>query len=396
MATFTTFGAPKNAPEGKSKQNVLPESIVAPGSSKRNILRKGSRGGVTKGKTKLVEDEIASLGPSPALDHNDPLYDTVDDDDYILVSGEASYSGSPGRHNYDPEHRRIVLGPQMLLSEFKRRCISILDELFSSEDVGEAISSFKELNCPDWHYEIVKRAINLSMDRTERERELVSRLFSAAYPDLLSTDQLGKGFERIFEYMDELEIDAPGATGIVASFLARSLVDEILPPSFLIDPTVAGLGGEVVAQAKRVLSRDHQFSRVERIWGPGDGRPVSELKQLIDSLLIEYLVSTDLVEAERCVRELRAPLFHHEMVKRFMVIAADKDSEAQTSVASLMEHLVRVEVLSSGQLRKGLEKFHSIMDDIALDAPCAPQVLEFFRKYAEDKELLSSAPGFSG
>jgi len=381
-------------PDGKSRQCVIPESVVAAESSKRNILRKGSRGGVTKGKSKLVEDEIASLAPPPALDHNDPLYDATDDDDYILVSGEASYSGSPGRHNYDTEHRRIVLGPQMLLSEFKRRCNSILDELFSSEDVDEAISSLKELGCPDWHYEIVKRAINLSMDRAERERELVSRLFSAAYPNLLSTDQLGKGFERIFEYVDELEIDAPGATGIVASFLARSLVDEILPPSFLIDPVVAGLGGEVVAQAKRILSRDHQFSRVERIWGPGDGRPVSELKQLIDSLLIEYLVSTDLAEAERCVRELRTPLFHHEMVKRFMVIAVDKDSTAQTAVASLLEHLVRAEVLSPEQLRKGLEKFHSKLDDLALDAPCAPQVLEFFCKDAEDKKLLKSAPVF--
>ena len=44
----------------------------------------------------MVEDEIASLGPPPALDHNDPLYDATDDDDNILVSGEASYSGSPG------------------------------------------------------------------------------------------------------------------------------------------------------------------------------------------------------------------------------------------------------------------------------------------------------------
>ena len=109
-------------------------------------------------------------------------------------------------------------------------------------------------------------------------------------------------------------------------------------------------------------------------------RPVSELKQLIDSLLIEYLVSTDLAEAERCVRELRTPLFHHEMVKRFMVIAVDKDSTAQTAVASLLEHLVRAEVLSPEQLRKGLEKFHSKLDDLALDAPCAPRVLEFFCK----------------
>jgi hypothetical protein len=36
---------------------------------------------------------------------------------------------------------------------------------------------------------------------------------------------MGKGFERLFENMDDLEIDVPGATSIVASFLARALVD---------------------------------------------------------------------------------------------------------------------------------------------------------------------------
>ena len=38
-------------------------------------------------------------------------------------------------------------------------------------------------------------------------------------------EQLGKGFERLFEYVDDLEIDVPGAPGIVAAFLARALVD---------------------------------------------------------------------------------------------------------------------------------------------------------------------------
>lgn len=120
----------------------------------------------------------------------------------------------------------------------------------------------------------MKRAISLSMDRKERERELVSKLLSSAYPALLPTDQLGKGFERLFECVDDLELDAPGATDITASFLARAVVDEILPPAFLVDPVAVALGGDVVVQTKLMLSREHQYSRVERIWGPGDGRPV--------------------------------------------------------------------------------------------------------------------------
>jgi programmed cell death protein 4 len=44
-----------------------------------------------------------------------------------------------------------------------------------------------------------------------------------------------------------------------------------------------------------------------------DGRPVEEMKIAIDQLLQEYLLSSDLEEATRCIKELNAPLFSHEV-----------------------------------------------------------------------------------
>jgi hypothetical protein len=44
--------------------------------------------------------------------------------------------------------------------------------------------------------------------------------------------------------IDDLQLDAPAARPLAASFLARAVVDEILPPSFLRDPIMARLGGE--------------------------------------------------------------------------------------------------------------------------------------------------------
>lgn len=43
-------------------------------------------------------------------------------------------------------------------------------------------------------------------------------------------------------------------------------------------------------------------------------RPVKSLIRQIQLLLKEYLTSSDLVEAMRCVRELEVPHFHHELV----------------------------------------------------------------------------------
>lgn len=42
-------------------------------------------------------------------------------------------------------------------------------EYFLSEDVGEVLRSIKELESPAYHYEVVKRAINMSLDARDHE-----------------------------------------------------------------------------------------------------------------------------------------------------------------------------------------------------------------------------------
>lgn len=44
-------------------------------------------------------------------------------------------------------------------------------------------------------------------------------------------------------------------------------------------------------------------------------------------LLKEYLNSGDIVEAERCLRELDVPHFHHELVYEAAVIAIEDSSQ---------------------------------------------------------------------
>ena len=61
----------------------------------------------------------------------------------------------------------------------------------------------------------------MSLDKGDRERELVSRLFCALFPDILSSNTIGKGFERLFEIADEIEKDVPlRKTRFLSSWLA--------------------------------------------------------------------------------------------------------------------------------------------------------------------------------
>lgn len=62
-----------------------------------------------------------------------------------------------------------------------------------------------------FHYELVKRAITMAMDKKDREREQVSVLLSGLYGSVLTMNQIGKGFERLFEVVDDLALDIPDA-----------------------------------------------------------------------------------------------------------------------------------------------------------------------------------------
>jgi programmed cell death protein 4 len=225
----------------------------------------------------------------------------------------------------------------------------------------------------------------MSLDKSYRERELVSQFFSIGYPDVLSTNIIGKGFERLFELIDELEKDVPSAKDDVSIFLARCVIDEVLPPAFLSDVVVCNLGGEIVEHAKKLLSREHGGAKLEHIWGPGDGRPVEAMKIAIDQLLQEYLLSRQLDEANRCIRELNAPHFHHEIVKRAVTQALDKPEEQRQAMSSMLSYLVAEDVISHQQVLQGFRRVNSLVPELMLDTPSAPVlVAEFVARAIQD------------
>ena len=175
---------------------------------------------------------------------------------------------------------------------------------------------------------------------------------------------------------------------MVATFLARAVVDEVLSPAFLSEQNNERPGDVVIEKAVNLLSREHCNARLERVWGPGDGRPVAELKVGMDQLLQEYLMSRELDEAARCVKELECRHFHHELIKRGIKGAMEVDGMKAPddagalsnldAMAALFGFLVRNAIVSSYQVKKGVARVHQILEDISLDVPTAPKLLEAF------------------
>lgn len=286
--------ATKKTEEGSSRRNITRKK-TDPAVTGRYDSRNKKQGGAGKGKwlNDAIVDGCSEHNTSEydKLDEDDPLYVAEEDADptsYVLSSSEHA---DALRHNgdkpslYDAPTDKAVYGPMLTLSEFKLRVSDAIREYFDSSDEEEVVRCIDEMKCREYHPEVVKRAVSLGLDEGPRERELISRLLASLHPNPLSDEEMERGFELLLDSMDDLVIDIPDAKAMVGSFLARAVVDEVLAPAFLSNRNNTHPGDGVVEKSVGLLSREHCTARLEKIWGPGDGRPVSELKESMDQLL---------------------------------------------------------------------------------------------------------------
>ena len=120
-------------------------------------------------------------------------------------------------------------------------------------------------------------------------------------------------------------------------------------------------------------------------------------------------MSRELDEAARCVKELDARHFHHELVKRGVKIAMELDGNAaqngaihhdlsnMDAMAALFGFLVRNAIVSEYQVTKGVKRLHALLEDLTLDVPAAPKLLKEFEAMAEEGGcLVKSGPPANG
>ncbi|GBG58825.1 hypothetical protein CBR_g226 [Chara braunii] len=316
---------------------------------------------------------LLDSGAAAALDRNDPNYDS-EEEPYKLV-------GAPIHDS---------------LEEFKAKVVSIVEEYFVSDDIAEAAADLAEIGLPSYHYHFVKRVVSLAMDRKDREREMASVLLSALYADVIEHDQVAKGFLRLLESIDDLSLDIPDAPELLSLFLARAVVDEILPPAFLNKASKMLLadakGQGVLKNAESHLAGRHAAERVERCWGGALNQTAEEVKQKIIKLLEEYVNSGDKVEAFRRIRELNMPFFHHEVVKKALIMAMEK-KHADRLILSLLHEAADTGLLTSSQIAKGFGRVSDAVEDLSLDIPQAPSFLQSYAAEATAAGWLSTPFG---
>lgn len=181
------------------------------GSQPRGAKKRGGGGRFTWGRA----GDLVELEP---LARQDPLYDPEldGDENYTLEDNRGRTAtrvaerlgidtqqhrtgfaeASVGASGSTAFERRNISGYNasehtMTLSEFKRRVSEALTEFLSEGELANLYQSLVELGMPFFRYEIVKRAITISLDRGDREREMISQMLNEFYGILFTMEQIG-------------------------------------------------------------------------------------------------------------------------------------------------------------------------------------------------------------
>ncbi|OMP10383.1 Initiation factor eIF-4 gamma, MA3 [Corchorus olitorius] len=339
---------------------------------------------------KIASQSVEAALPSPRLSSSPKSPPSLVSDHQLKVpaGGKAPTGGIAVRHVRRSHSGKFVREPYQLvgstisdpLDEYKKAVVSIIEEYFSTSDVEVAASDLKDLGSSEYHPYFIKRLVSMAMDRHDKEKEMASVLLSALYADVISPSQIRDGFVMLLESTDDLAVDILDAVDILALFVARAVVDEILPPAFLTRAKKTlpetSKGYQVLQTAdKSYLSAPHHAELLERRWGGSTHVTVEEVKKKIAELLREYVENGDTFEACRCIRELGVSFFHHEVVKRALVLAMEIQT-AEPLILKLLKEAAEEGLISSSQMVKGFARLAESLDDLALDIPSAKNLFQ--------------------
>ncbi|XP_066510452.1 programmed cell death protein 4-like isoform X2 [Hoplias malabaricus] len=289
--------------------------------------------------------------------------------------------------NYDDDQESCVYETVVLPLDqeaFTRTVTPIVQEYFEHGDANEVAELLGELNLGSMCSDVPLLAVSLALESKVSHRELTSRLLSQLCGRVLSHSDMESAFDKLLQELPDLVLDTPTAPQLVGQFIARAVTDQILSSNY-----IDGYKGRVDCEhARAALDRaavllkmsKEAGLRIDNLWGSGGGqRPVNQLIKEMNLLLQEYVLSGDTVEAERCLRELEVPHFHHEFVYEAIVMVLEsKGDRTLQMILKLLKSLFDSSVITVDQMRRGYERVYMDIADINIDVPCAYSILEHY------------------
>ncbi|XP_060538328.1 programmed cell death protein 4-like [Pantherophis guttatus] len=271
--------------------------------------------------------------------------------------------------------------PELEEEELEKTVQPMVLEYFEHGDTLEVVELLRNLNLGGHKAAVSSLAVVLSLEGKASHRELTSRLLSDLVGKVLSAEDIAAAFDGMLHDLPDLILDTPEAPQMLGQFIARAVADHALPLNFL-----ERYKGRVDCEhARAALDRAAVLLRIKRdvnqldnVWGVGGGqRPVKHLIKEMNLLLREYLLSGEVSEAERCLRQLEVPHFHHELVYEAVVMVMESSGDtAVAMMVKLLKVLWQTGLVTLDQMNRGFQRVYNELGDISLDVPLAYSILE--------------------
>lgn len=290
--------------------------------------------------------------------------------------------------------------PEITVEEFTKKVGSILLEYYEHGDTHEVADSLDDMMSAERRALVPKVAVEMAFEHKQSQRELTSVLISDLYGRTITSRDICKGFDTLLANMPDLILDTPEAPHILGNFIARAVADDCIPPKFAFDvearPDAATLSAparEALTRASGLLSLHQGWGHLDDVWGVGGAlRPVKTLTRQMAILLQEYLLSRDLEEAQRSIKELEVPHFHHELIYEAIVMMLEALSEpTEEAICALFKSLDDTCLVTPEQMEQGFRRVYEDMTDIVLDIPLAYSILDRFVQRCQRADFLNEA-----
>lgn len=376
------------------KNSHRPRGRFGRGATKKN----GAGGHFTWGVAgSEFSGEQLETGMDPLIDNSDPLDPNYDSESEENCKFEA-------------------ITPPLDDAEVDKFLTPVLLEYFEHADTSEVRSTLEEVNISGNYHKIPVVLVALALEKKSSHRELASILISDLFGNPLKPEDIERAFDILLNQLDDLELDTPDASVVIGNFIARAIADDCIPPKYVTNAKellelkleegqqlnpAATRALASLTYANSLINAKRGLIRLDTVWGlTGGARPVKYLIKQMRLVLKEYLLSLDVKEAEKCLRELEVPHFLHEFVYEAILMGIEntKRTEELKAIANLLKALSDINLISVDQMRKGFLRLFAEIPDIHIDVPHAYATLEKFMqccfaiKLFLPRDVLDSVP----
>mmetsp|Transcript_62091 Transcript_62091/g.134771 ORF Transcript_62091/g.134771 Transcript_62091/m.134771 type:complete len:530 (+) Transcript_62091:97-1686(+) len=316
---------------------------------------------------------------------------SVDADETVVPpsvdGGSSQISGRPARMQLssfgDDEQLASEFPAGWTLRRFQDVLKGALNEFILTRLMNETVRRIRDLvaDCPCEADEVGVVAMRLALDSNDAtQKDVVGLLQGLRSAGVLDGAALVRSFEKLFCAWEDIAIDTPQAPEILLRMLHGCVESGVVGQALLMklpeNLLNAGLT-KASPEVSRMLT--------------GVASQLKKFKRAVNSSLEEYFVALNVAEVETFLRELEMDAFHHEFVKRVIVLSFSQNNvEAGRDAAlTLLSQLTSAGVLTKDDLQWGLTRLLGQLEDLALDCPQSNELATVFCCALVEEELVS-------